>query len=73
MVTCHNVLPHERHPSDMALTRTLLSRVHTVLVPSPAQATQARDLALAARVVTARMPPHLPSPYPPPPGPSPKP
>jgi len=61
VVICHNVLPHERHLGDMALTRALLSRVDTVLVHSPAQATQARGLALAARVVTARMPPHLPT------------
>jgi len=61
VVICHNVLPHERHLGDMALTRALLSRVDTVLVHSPAQAAQARRLALAARVVTARMPPHLPT------------
>jgi len=60
-VICHNVLPHERHPGDVALIRALLSRVDTVLVHSPAQATQARELAPAARVVTARMPPHLPA------------
>jgi len=60
-VICHNVLPHERHLGDVALIRALLSRVDTVLVHSPAQATQARELAPAARVVTARMPPHLPA------------
>ena len=60
VVICHNVLPHERHLGDLALTRALLSRVDTVLVHSPAQAIQARDLALAARVVAAQMPPHLP-------------
>jgi glycosyltransferase involved in cell wall biosynthesis len=59
-VICHNVLPHERRPGDVALTRALLSRVDTVLVHSPAQAAQARELAPAARIVTARMPPHLP-------------
>jgi glycosyltransferase involved in cell wall biosynthesis len=59
-VICHNVLPHERHPGDVALIRALLSRVDTVLVHSPAQAAQARELAPAARVVAARMPPHLP-------------
>ena len=31
MVICHNVLPHERRPGDVALTRTLLARVDTVL------------------------------------------
>jgi glycosyltransferase involved in cell wall biosynthesis len=60
-VICHNVLPHERRPGDVALTRALLSRVDTVLVHSPAQAAQARDLAPAAHIVTAQMPPHLPS------------
>jgi glycosyltransferase involved in cell wall biosynthesis len=60
VVICHNVLPHERRLGDIALTRALLSRVDTVLVHSPAQAIQARDLAPAARVVTAQMPPHLP-------------
>jgi glycosyltransferase involved in cell wall biosynthesis len=59
-VICHNVLPHERRPGDIALTRALLSRVDTVLVHSPAQAAQARDLAPAAHIVTAQMPPHLP-------------
>jgi len=60
-VICHNVLPHERRPGDVALTRALLSRVDTVLVHSPAQAAQARELAPAACIVTARMPPHLPA------------
>jgi glycosyltransferase involved in cell wall biosynthesis len=60
VVICHNVLPHERRLGDMALTRALLSRVDTVLVHSPAQAIQARDLVPAASVVTAQMPPHLP-------------
>jgi glycosyltransferase involved in cell wall biosynthesis len=60
-VICHNVLPHERRPGDVALTRALLSHVDTVLVHSPAQATEARELAPAAVVVTARMPPHLPA------------
>src|SRR5580693_491302 len=60
VVICHNVLPHERRLGDIALTRALLSRVDTVLVHSPAQAIQASDLAPAASVVTAQMPPHLP-------------
>ena len=60
-VICHNVLPHERRPGDVALTRALLSRVDTVLVHSPAQAAQARELAPAACIVTAPMPPHLPA------------
>ena len=45
IVICHNVLPHERRPGDVTLTRTLLSRVDTVIVHSAEQAAQARDLA----------------------------
>jgi glycosyltransferase involved in cell wall biosynthesis len=60
-VICHNVLPHERRPGDVALTRALLSRADTVLVHSPAQAAKARELAPVARIVTAKMPPHLPA------------
>jgi hypothetical protein len=45
MVICHNVLPHERRPGDVALTRTLLARVDTVIVHSAEQAAEARDLA----------------------------
>jgi glycosyltransferase involved in cell wall biosynthesis len=59
-VICHNVLPHERRPGDVPLTRALLSRADTVLTHSAAQAAQARDLAPAATVRTARIPPHLP-------------
>jgi glycosyltransferase involved in cell wall biosynthesis len=61
MVICHNVLPHERRPGDVALTRTLLARVDTVLTHSPAQAAQARDLAPGTAVVTVPLPPHLPA------------
>ena len=61
MVICHNVLPHERRPGDIALTRTLLARVDTVLTHSPAQAAQARDLAPRTAVVTVPLPPHLPT------------
>jgi glycosyltransferase involved in cell wall biosynthesis len=59
-VICHNVLPHERRPGDVPLTRALLSRADTVITHSAAQAAQARDLAPAATVRTAAMPPHLP-------------
>jgi glycosyltransferase involved in cell wall biosynthesis len=59
-VICHNVLPHERRPGDVALTRALLSRVDTVLTHSAGQAAQARDLAPAAPVTAVRMPSHLP-------------
>jgi glycosyltransferase involved in cell wall biosynthesis len=60
-VICHNVLPHERRPGDVLLTRALLSRADTVITHSAAQAVQARDLAPAATVRTARIPPHLPT------------
>ncbi len=60
-VIAHNVLPHERRPGDVALTRTLLSHVDTVITHSAGQAAQARDLAPGAPVLTARIPPHLPA------------
>jgi glycosyltransferase involved in cell wall biosynthesis len=56
----HNVLPHERRPGDIPLTRALLSRADTVLTHSAAQAAEARDLAPAATVRAVAMPPHLP-------------
>ena len=60
-VICHNVLPHERRPGDVPLTRALLSRADTVITHSAAQAAQARDLAPTATVRTVRIPPHLPT------------
>jgi glycosyltransferase involved in cell wall biosynthesis len=60
-VICHNVLPHERRPGDVALTRALLRRAGTVITHSAAQAAQARDLAPGATVRTVTMPPHLPA------------
>jgi glycosyltransferase involved in cell wall biosynthesis len=60
-VICHNVLPHERRPGDVALTRTLLAHVDTVLTHSPAQAAEARDLAPGTAVLTVPLPPHLPT------------
>jgi glycosyltransferase involved in cell wall biosynthesis len=60
VVICHNVLPHERRPGDVPLTRALLSRADTVVTHSAAQAAQARGLAPAATVRTVAMPPHLP-------------
>jgi glycosyltransferase involved in cell wall biosynthesis len=60
VVLCHNVLPHERRPGDVALTRTLLSHADTALVHSAQQATAARELASDLSIVIARMPPHLP-------------
>ena len=56
VVICHSALP-----PDAALTRTLLSRVDTVIVHSAAQAAQARELAADVPIVIARMPPHLPA------------
>ena len=41
---CHNVLPHERKPYDVPLTRRLLRRVDAALVHSAQQAQLARDL-----------------------------
>jgi glycosyltransferase involved in cell wall biosynthesis len=61
VVICHNVLPHERRPGDVPLTRALLGRADTVITHSAAQAARARDLAPAATVRTARIPPHLPA------------
>jgi glycosyltransferase involved in cell wall biosynthesis len=60
-VICHNVLPHERRPGDVALTRALLRRAGPVITHSAAQAAQARDLAPGATVRTVTMPPHLPA------------
>jgi glycosyltransferase involved in cell wall biosynthesis len=59
-VICHNVLPHERRPGDVPLTRALLARADTVITHSAAQAAQARELARSATVRTVAMPPHLP-------------
>ncbi len=60
-VICHNVLPHERRPGDVALTRALLARVDTVIVHSAEQAAQARTLAPDVPITAVRMPPHLPA------------
>ena len=60
-VICHNVLPHERRPGDVPLTRALLARADTVITHSVAQAAQARDLVPGATVRTVAMPPHLPT------------
>jgi glycosyltransferase involved in cell wall biosynthesis len=60
-VICHNVLPHERRPGDVTLTRALLSRADTVITHSAAQAAQARDLVPGATVRTVAMPAHLPA------------
>jgi glycosyltransferase involved in cell wall biosynthesis len=65
VVICHNVLPHERRPGDVALIRALLSRVDTVLVHSAEQAAEAQQLVPDVPIVVARMPPHLPAAVPP--------
>jgi len=61
VVICHNVLPHERRPGDVALTRALLRRADMAVVHSAGQAAEARDLAPGVQVVVAPMPPHLPA------------
>lgn len=59
---CHNILPHERRPTDTVLIRALLRRVDTVLTHTPAHARTAHQLARTSRVrvVTRELPPHLP-------------
>ena len=64
-VICHNVLPHERRPGDVALTRALLDRAGLTITHSAAQAAQAKALAPGATVRTVAMPPHLPATGPP--------
>lgn len=59
VVIAHNVLPHEPHPGDGALMRTLFRRVDAVVVHSAEQARLARDLD-AEHVVVTGLPPHLP-------------
>jgi len=61
VIICHNVLPHERRPGDLALTRTLLSHVDAVIVHSAEQAAQARTLAPDVPITAVRLPPHLPA------------
>jgi glycosyltransferase involved in cell wall biosynthesis len=68
VLICHNVLPHERRPGDVALVGTLLAHVDTVLVHSAGQAAQVRQLVPDVPIVVARMPPHLPAAAPPAPG-----
>ncbi|WP_046469745.1 glycosyltransferase family 4 protein [Allosalinactinospora lopnorensis] len=59
---CHNVLPHERGPVDVALMRALLRRVDVVLTHSPEQQRLANGLidGAAAESRMAELPPHLP-------------
>ena len=60
-VICHNVLPHEHRPGDVALTRALLRRADLVITHSAAQAAQAKALVPGATVRTVAMPAHLPA------------
>jgi glycosyltransferase involved in cell wall biosynthesis len=60
VVICHNVLPHERRPADVVLTRALLRHVGGVLVHSPDQAAHARELTPGTPVAIASLPPHWP-------------
>lgn len=59
VVIAHNVLPHEPHPGDAALMRTLFRRVDATLVHSAQEARRARELD-AEHVVVTELPPHLP-------------
>jgi glycosyltransferase involved in cell wall biosynthesis len=59
-VICHNVLPHERRPGDIPLTRALLRRAGSVLVHSQEQAVVARTLVPGANVSLAALPFHWP-------------
>jgi glycosyltransferase involved in cell wall biosynthesis len=61
VVICHNVLPHERRPGDVRLTRALLRRADAVLTHTERLARAARDLAPGTPVRVALMPPHLPA------------
>lgn len=59
VVIAHNVLPHEQHPGDRALMRSLFERVDAVVVHSDSQARLGHELG-APRVSVADLPPHLP-------------
>ncbi|HUK68631.1 MAG TPA: glycosyltransferase family 4 protein [Streptosporangiaceae bacterium] len=61
VVICHNVLPHERRPGDVMLTRALLRRADAVLTHTERLARAALDLAPDTPVRVAGMPPHLPA------------
>ena len=60
VVICHNVLPHERRPGDVLLTRALLRRADAVLTHTERLAPVARSLAPDTPVAVAGLPPHLP-------------
>jgi glycosyltransferase involved in cell wall biosynthesis len=61
LIVAHNVLPHERHPGDALLVRTLFSNADAVLVHSQELAVLARTTAgPQTEVVVAEIPPHLP-------------
>lgn len=58
---CHNVLPHERRPGDLQLTRALLRRTGAVLTHTQRLAAGARRLAPGAAIEVAALPPHFPA------------
>lgn len=58
---CHNVLPHERRPGDILLTRAVLRHSDAVLTHTERLACAARGLAAGTPVTVAPMPPHLPA------------
>jgi glycosyltransferase involved in cell wall biosynthesis len=62
VIICHNVIPHERRPGDLTLTRALLRRTDAVLTHTERLARLARGLAPGTNVVVAELPPHLPAP-----------
>jgi glycosyltransferase involved in cell wall biosynthesis len=64
----HNVIPHERHPFDAALTRRVLRRLHGAVVHARAVARDLTDLAPDVPIAVVPHPPNLsidPSPLPP--------
>jgi glycosyltransferase involved in cell wall biosynthesis len=61
VVICHNVLPHERRPGDVQLTRALLRRTGAVLTHTKRLAAEARRLEPAASVQVEALPPHFPA------------
>ncbi len=60
VIICHNVLPHERRPADVVLTRALLRRADAVLTHTERLAHAVAELAPGTPVRIAALPPHLP-------------
>lgn len=59
VIVVHNVMPHERHPGDVVLTRALLGRADALMVHSTSQSDLARAL-VATPVRVLDLPPHPP-------------